>query len=114
MASSVNVTFRRSESVVSREVASETLVVPIRGGVGDLDSIFSFNAVGTDVWALMEKDQSLEHMAEWVAERYEVSKDRATADLQQFLDELLKAGLASQSDATMLAHERRGGVHASR
>ena len=40
----------RSDAVVSRLIGGETLVVPVRGGVGDLASIYSFNAVGTTIW----------------------------------------------------------------
>ena len=38
--------FTRSRSVVSRVVAGETLIVPVRGKVGDLASIYSFNGSG--------------------------------------------------------------------
>ena len=40
----------RSEAVVSRLIGGETLVVPVRGGVGDLASIYSFNEIGTMIW----------------------------------------------------------------
>jgi len=86
---------RRSSTVVSREIASETLVVPVRGGVGDLDSIFSFNPLGTEIWKLMASNHSLGEMATSVAYCYEVSRQKALADIQEFLLELLAAGLAS-------------------
>ena len=83
----------RSSTVVSRQVDGEALVVPIRGGVGDLDSIFSFNALGSDLWALLEKRQSLAEMTEWVVQRYEVAPDQATKDICAFLSDLSQAGL---------------------
>ena len=45
--------FIRSQSVVARVVAGETLIVPIRGKVGDLASIYSFNGTGTLIWKLL-------------------------------------------------------------
>src|SRR5271169_1715178 len=36
----------RNTAIVSREVAGETIVVPICRGVGDLDSVYTFNPVG--------------------------------------------------------------------
>src|SRR5882672_5127929 len=95
MTVSENTKFRRSTTVVSREIASETLVVPIRGGVGDLDSIFSFNPVGSDLWTLMEKDTSLGEMASWVVAHYEVGRDQAFEDIRNFVNELLSAGLVN-------------------
>jgi hypothetical protein len=90
-----NAKFRRSSNVVSREIGSELLVVPIRGGVGDLDAIFSFNGVGSDVWALMETDQSIDVLANWVVEHYEASRAQVEKDLSEFLSELVQAGLAT-------------------
>jgi len=46
--------FTRSRSVVSRVVAGETLIVPVRGRVGDLASIYSFNATGSLIWRLLD------------------------------------------------------------
>ena len=37
----------RASSVVSRVIAGETLIVPVRGGVGDLASIYSLNEVAS-------------------------------------------------------------------
>jgi hypothetical protein len=105
--------FRRSTTVVSRQIASETLVVPIRGGVGDLDSIYSFNPVGSDVWALMESEKSVGEMVVWITDHYEVSPEQAEKDVEEFLSELLEAGLASESVAVAPRLDRNGGVHAN-
>ena len=45
---------RRSSNVVSRVVADEAIVVPIRRGAADLDSIYTFNESGTKLWSLIE------------------------------------------------------------
>jgi hypothetical protein len=83
----------RSSNVVSREIAGETLVVPVRGGVGDLDSIFSFNPLGSHLWELLKEGASVEGMAEWVVEHYEVASEQASEDIRSFVDELRRTGL---------------------
>lgn len=85
----------RSTAVVSRLIADETLVVPIRGSVGDLDSIFSFNPLGSDLWRLMEKEVSVGEMCAWVTEHYEVTHERALGDIQEFVGELVGSGLVT-------------------
>ena len=45
---------RRSSNVVSRVVADEAIVVPIRRGAADLDSIYTFNESGTKLWSLID------------------------------------------------------------
>jgi len=83
----------RNLRVVSWEVASETLVVPIRSGVGDLDAIFSFNPLGSDLWALLQGGTSIEEMTSWVVERYDVTPNQASADIEAFVSELSRSGL---------------------
>ena len=85
----------RSSAVVSRMIADETLVVPIRNGVGNLDSIYSFNPLGSDLWKLLEKEISLEEMCAWVTEHYEVTSDQALGDIREFVGELVGTGLVA-------------------
>lgn len=83
----------RSTAIVSRDVAGETIVVPICKGVGDLDSVYTFNPVGRNLWALLENGQSAEELANWVATHYEVDAKQAFADVQAYLAELQEVGL---------------------
>ena len=65
-------TLVRSQSVVARVVAGETLIVPIRAKVGDLASIYSFNGTGTLIWQLLESPRTMAQLATAVAESYQV------------------------------------------
>jgi hypothetical protein len=100
--------YLRSSTVVSREIADETLVVPIRGGAGDLNSIFSFNPIGSDLWNLLEKEVSVEEMTSWVTDHYDVREEQALGDIREFVGELLGAGLVTVSTGELES------VHASR
>ncbi len=46
--------FVRSQSVVSRRVSGETLIVPVGGKVGYLASLYSFKEVASFIWQLLE------------------------------------------------------------
>jgi hypothetical protein len=85
--------FTRSRSVVSRVVAGETLIVPVRGKVGDLASIYSFNGTGSLVWQLLDAPRSLGDLIDAVARDYEVGQDRAQKDVTQFLNDMASVGL---------------------
>ena len=93
----------RSTAVVSRLIADETLVVPIRSGVGDLDSIYSLNPVGADIWRMLQNEISLEEMCAWVTENYEVSEEQALVDIREFVGELVGTGLVRQVPEPVLA-----------
>src|ERR1700744_5474454 len=85
--------FVRSSDLVSRDIAGETVVVPICRGVGDLDSIFTFNTVGTHVWNLLTEGRSETELTSSVTKRFQVSEYMAQSDVRNFLKDLLGVGL---------------------
>jgi Coenzyme PQQ synthesis protein D (PqqD) len=85
--------FVRSRAVVSRVVAGETLIVPVRGRVGDLASIYSFNETGSLIWKILEKPRAGTEVVSEVAEAYEVDADRVRHDAMRFLSDMLAASL---------------------
>jgi len=85
--------FIRSSNLVSREMAGETVVVPICRGIGDLDSIYTFNGVGTHLWNLLAESRTADDLTAFVARRFAVSGVQAQNDVRNFLTELQGAGL---------------------
>jgi hypothetical protein len=85
--------FVRSQSVVARVVAGETLIVPVRAKVGDLASIYSFNGTGTLIWKLLESPKTVTELATAIAQEYEVDLMQAERDVTEFVGEMKAAGL---------------------
>ena len=75
----------RSQSVVARVVAGETLIVPVRAKVGDLASIYSFNGTGTLIWKLLESPRTVSDLAASVAQEYDVDPAQAEQDVTNFV-----------------------------
>jgi len=88
------VTYVRSETVVSRTIADETIVVPVRGGVGDLDSVYTFNGSGNTIWRLLDQPRSADEIAQLLQKDFS-SQDFSSvlADVNKFLEELLSEHL---------------------
>ena len=86
-------TLVRSESVVARIVAGETLIVPVRSKVGDLASIYSFNHTGTLIWKLLASPRTMSELVSAVAREYDVDFSVAESDVVAFVNELKKVGL---------------------
>lgn len=84
---------QRSPNVVSRVVADEAIVVPIRRGAADMDSIYTFNTTGSTLWALIEKGKTVGQLSEYLRAEYGISQEQAAADTENFLAELREAGL---------------------
>ncbi len=52
----------RSDAVVARMIGGETLAIPVRGGIGDLASIYRFNEIGTMIWNALAKPMNLQEL----------------------------------------------------
>jgi hypothetical protein len=90
--------FVRSDNVVSRVIAGETLIVPVRRGVADLASLFSFNQVGSTIWEAIEKPRTADELVNLLADSYEVTPEKAREDLEVFLNEAQAAGVVQMVD----------------
>jgi hypothetical protein len=98
--------FVRSQAVVSRRVAGETLIVPVRGKVGDLASIYSFNGTGSLIWELLQSPAGLTELIATVEHEYEVPHGQAEKDVTQFLKDMLSVGLVELcSEGATMAQE---------
>jgi|SRR5580658_1968355 hypothetical protein len=80
--------FVRSRSVVSRVVAGETLIVPVRGKVGDLASIYSFNETGSLIWKLLDTPRTVGEVVGGVADEYQIDTEQVRQDVLRFLGEM--------------------------
>lgn len=88
---------RCSSNVVSRVIADEAVVVPIRSGAGDLNSIYSFNDAGTKLWSMLEGGQTAAQLALYLQQIYGITGERARSDVENFLAELAEEGLIEQA-----------------
>ena len=83
----------RSRSVVSRVVGGETLIVPVRGKVGDLASIYSFNGTGSLIWQLLDVPRKLADLIDAMEREYAIDSEQACKDVTAFLKEMQSVGL---------------------
>jgi hypothetical protein len=90
---------QRTSAAVSREIAGETIVVPICSGVGDMEAVYSFNGLGGELWRLLERERSPQELVDWVAENFEVTPEAASTDVASFLADLLEVGLVQTVEA---------------
>ena len=83
----------RNSATVSREIAGETIVVPICAGVGDMEAVYTFNELGGQLWRLLERSRAPEDLIAWVLQNFDVKPAQATSDVHSFLADLREIGL---------------------
>jgi hypothetical protein len=82
--------YAKDPNVVAREVAGEIVLVPILGGVNDLNEIYTMNKVGARIWELLDGMVTVEHIGNTITAQYKVTPEQAKADILEFLAELEK------------------------
>jgi methyl coenzyme M reductase alpha subunit len=90
--------FVKEPDFVTREIAGETIIVPIRNNVGDLNAIYTLNEVGTAIWRQIDGQTTVREIAAALCSAYEVDADRAEQDTLDYLAELEKADLVRVSE----------------
>jgi hypothetical protein len=93
----------RSQAVVARVVAGETLIIPVHDRVGDLASFYSLNSTGSLIWKLLGSPRTETQLAMSFAQEYEVEPEMARRDVADFLDEMMALGLVELSASAKMA-----------
>ncbi|MGD1075662.1 MAG: PqqD family protein [Thermodesulfovibrionales bacterium] len=91
--SDINRCFTKGKDLVTRCVAGETIIVPIKSTVGDLDCIYTLNEVSTTIWECIDGKTSISRIIEALCSTYDVLAEEAERDTLDFLKALEQAGL---------------------
>lgn len=84
---------RKKEDVITRRVAGEMLLVPLRGKLADLQKLFVVEGIGEFVWESLDGRLSVEEICDRVVKDFDVGADSARSDINRFIAELKDAGL---------------------
>jgi hypothetical protein len=85
--------FAKNDQVVYRKIADETLLVPIRGKLADMQRIFALNPVAEYIWDQLDGKHCVQDIRDLLLAEFDVEPAQAEADLLDFLDELQHAAL---------------------
>jgi hypothetical protein len=85
--------FVKKGEYVSRLIAGETILVPVRGQVGDLNAIFNLNEVASFIWDRIDGSAGVHRIAASVASEFDVAPAEAARDTHDFFASLIQAGL---------------------
>ncbi|MFH1807218.1 MAG: PqqD family protein [Pseudomonadota bacterium] len=89
----------QQRDLVTRHIEQETVLVPVCAGVADLEAIYTLNAVGTVVWECLDGSRTVSQIVDEVVARFEVEAALARQDVEAFLDDMLREGLACERGA---------------
>ena len=93
--------FLKESDFATRSILGETIIVPIKGGVGDLNSIYVLNELGTQIWELIDGNSTITRIIEEICEAYDVGPEEAERDTMEFLSSLEASGLIRSTSRTV-------------
>ncbi len=94
----------RTNGVVRREVAGETVLVQVgEGGTAQLEYLYRLNTVGGVIWEALERPVTLEELFEKVSDVFDLSTvegadthAQVISEIEEFLEELRESRLVER------------------
>ncbi len=81
------------KQLVKREISGDTILVPIGKTVYESNGLFILNELGAFLWDRLENAANAEELCDAVLSEYDVSREEASQDIQEFLDKLVSMGI---------------------
>ena len=81
------------KELVKREIAGDTILVPVGKTMYDSRGMFILNELGVFIWDRLEEAETEADLVRAVTEEYEVEEAVATADVHEFAEKLRELGV---------------------
>lgn len=82
-----------TDDVVRREIAGETLLIPVGEAALRLNGLVSLNETGAFLWDLLKEERTAEELTGALCREFDVAEETAAADVAAFLSQVKEAGL---------------------
>lgn len=82
--------YQRDSSIVAREIAGETILIPIRKCADALQNLYLLNETGNFAFQYFDGKHTLGDIRLLLTQEYDVNEIEAGQDLQDLVDQLLK------------------------
>lgn len=73
---------------ILRDIIGETVLVPINESTSNFNGLITVNDLGKFIWENLESSKDEEELLQKILDEYEVDRDTAKADLDEFLGKL--------------------------
>lgn len=84
--------FQHDPNIVSRQVAGEMILVPIKNNIGDMESIYTLNPTAARIWELIDGRRTIAEIYQQILLEFEVDPAQAGADMNEFVAALQSEG----------------------
>lgn len=96
--------YLRAEGIVSRQVAGETILVPVNARSTDASTkaadLFVLNESGAMLWGALTEPRGTPDMARILMSEFDIDHATATHDVEAFLKDMLQIGAVVRAGGT--------------
>jgi hypothetical protein len=79
-----------------REIAGTWVVVPLGQRVVEFNGLMTLSDSGAYLWKMLERGAEMEELIGGIIEEYEIDKDTAKEDIDEFIGQIAEKGLIMQ------------------
>ena len=91
--------YKKDPKVVPRMVEGEGFLVPVADDMKEMRKIYKLNELGWFIWQCLDSAADLDELSYRISLEFEVERDLARKDAQDFLDGLVQVGAIFSEEA---------------
>ncbi|MCX6271514.1 MAG: PqqD family protein [Bacteroidetes bacterium] len=80
--------YEHMPDLVSRKTGNEYIIVPLRGQVADMNSLFTLNETGAFIWELIDGEKDVAQIVCCLMEEYGIEEPVARHDVVELLEKM--------------------------
>ena len=88
-----DITMKIKEGYLLREIAGNTIVVPVGEACLDFNGMINLNESGAFLWKILENGADAKTLLNELVSNYDVSEQQAKNDIENIINELYSAGV---------------------
>ena len=81
------------KELIKRQIATETILVPVGKAVYDSHGLFVLNELGEFIWELLPKVETEAEIVDAILKEYDAPADEIAGDVSEFLENLRKMNI---------------------
>lgn len=82
-----------NKEVVYREILGEHILIPVGATFAEKSGLFNMSELGAFIWKLINESKNEDEILSAILEEYDVEKEVAKNDLEEFLSKLKEFGI---------------------
>jgi hypothetical protein len=85
----------KAADLVTRDIAGETVIVPVRRGAVDINTLYVLNVTAAYLWSHIDGKRTPNDLVELLLRDFQIDRATAEADINDFLNSLQESALTS-------------------